>query len=81
MCLGVPGTVVSIEGDVAEVDFRGVRRKTSLLLCPDVLEGDYVLVHVGFVIERLEKEDAEETLRLFEELERGSVGSIEEDNR
>jgi hydrogenase maturation factor len=56
MCLGVPGTVVSIEGD-------------------------YVLVHVGFVIERLEKEDAEETLRLFEELERGSLGSIEEDKR
>jgi hydrogenase expression/formation protein HypC len=72
MCLGVPGTVVSIEGDVAEVDFRGIRRKVSLLLCPDVLEGDYVLVHVGFVIERLEKEDAEETLRLFEELERRS---------
>jgi hydrogenase expression/formation protein HypC len=79
MCLGLPGTVVSIEGDFAEVDFRGVRRKTSLLLCPDVLEGDYVLVHVGFVIERLEKEEAEETLRLFEELERVSLGSIEED--
>ena len=81
MCLSVPGTVVSIEGDVAEVDFRGITRRVSLLLCPDVLEGDYVLVHVGFVIERLEKEDAEETLRLFEELERGSVGSIEEDNK
>ena len=81
MCLGVPGTVVSIEGDIAEVDFRGIRRKVSLLLCPDVLEGDYVLVHVGFFIERLEKEDAEETLRLFEELERRSLESIEDENR
>ena len=69
MCLGVPGKIVSIKEDLAEVDFGGIRRKVSLLLCPDVNKGDYVLVHVGFAIQRLEKEEALETLRLFKELE------------
>jgi hydrogenase expression/formation protein HypC len=79
MCLGVPGRVVSIEGDLAEVDFGGIRRKVSLLICPDVSEGDYVLVHVGFAIQRLEKEEALETLSLFEEIERSYRESTEED--
>lgn len=67
MCLGIPGRVVKVEGDMAEVDFWGVRRKASLLLVPEVREGDYVLVHVGFVITKLEQQEAQETLRLFEE--------------
>ncbi len=71
MCLGVPGKVISIKENLAEVDFGGIRRKVSLLLCPDVSEGDYVLVHVGFAIQRLEKEEALETLRLFKEIDRG----------
>jgi len=71
MCLGVPGKVVSINEDIAEVDFGGVRRDVSLLLCTGVMEGDYVLVHVGFAIQRLEKEDAMETLQLLEEFIRG----------
>ena len=58
MCLGVPGKVISMEGDLAEVDFSGIRRKVSLLICPDVREGDYVLVHVGFAIQRLDEEEA-----------------------
>jgi len=70
MCLSVPGKVVSVENDSAEVDFGGISRDVSLLLCPDVKEGDYVLVHVGFAIQRLEKEEALETLRLFKEIER-----------
>lgn len=79
MCLGVPGRVVSIEGDLAEVDFGGIRRKVSLLICPDVSEGDYVLVHVGFAIQRLDEEEALETLSLFEEIERSYLESTEED--
>ena len=77
MCLAVPGSVVAIQGDLAEVDVRGIRRNASLALCPDVGVGDYVLIHVGFVIERLEEEEARETLRLFEELERASLEPIE----
>jgi len=71
MCLGVPGNIVSIEGNSADVNFGGITRRVSLMLCPDVEVGDYVLVHVGFAIQRLEKEDALETLRLFEEFKKG----------
>ena len=79
MCLGVPGKVVSIKEDTAEVDFGGVSRDVSLLICPGVIKGDYVLVHVGFAIQKLEKEEALETLALFEEIERGYRESAEED--
>jgi hydrogenase expression/formation protein HypC len=79
MCLGVPGRVVSIQEDFAEVDFGGIGRKVSLLLCPDVSEGDYVLVHVGFAIQRLEEEEALERLTLFKEIERGYREPTEED--
>jgi len=58
MCLGVPGKVISMEGDLAEVDFSGIRKKVSLLICPDVREGDYVLVYVDFAIQRLDEEEA-----------------------
>ena len=70
MCLGIPGKIVSINGDLAEVDFSGVAREVSLLLCPEVHEGDYVLVHVGFAIQRLEEKEALETLELLSEMER-----------
>jgi hydrogenase expression/formation protein HypC len=70
MCLGIPGKIVSItEHQLAEVEFSGVRREVSLLLCPEVQVGDYVLVHVGFAIQRLDEEEAQETLKLFRELE------------
>jgi hydrogenase expression/formation protein HypC len=73
MCLGIPGKVVSISSTgLAEVDFSGVRRKVSLMLCPEVRVGDYCLVHVGFAIQRLEHEEALETLKLFDEFLEGS---------
>ncbi len=70
MCLGIPGRVVSInkDSDVAEVDFGGVRRTVSMHLCPDAEIGDYVLVHVGFAIQKLDEEDALVTLELFKEM-------------
>ncbi|HDM78168.1 MAG TPA: HypC/HybG/HupF family hydrogenase formation chaperone [Deltaproteobacteria bacterium] len=70
MCLGIPGKVVSLdrESDVAEVDFGGVKRTVSMHLCPEAEVGDYVLVHVGFAIQKLEEEDALVTLELFKEI-------------
>ncbi len=68
MCLGVPMRVVSIDGTdvVAEID--GVRRAASLMvLDEEVREGDYVIVHAGFAIARLDEAEAEETLRLMRE--------------
>jgi hydrogenase expression/formation protein HypC len=69
MCLGVPGLVVAVDGNVATVDFWGVR-KTVLLDIVDaaVAPGDYVLNHVGFAIRRIAPEDARATLELYEQL-------------
>jgi hydrogenase expression/formation protein HypC len=70
MCLGIPGKIVSIaDTGLAMVDFSGVQQEVSVMLCPEAQVGDYVLVHVGFAIQRLEPEDAEERLRLFAEIE------------
>ena len=79
MCLGIPGQIVSITvNQLAEVDFSGVRREVSLMLCPEAQVGDYVLVHVGFAIQRLEEEEALETLKLFDEfLEASDESSTE----
>jgi hydrogenase expression/formation protein HypC len=69
MCLGVPMKIVSKEGDsvVAEVD--GVKKEASvMLLGEEVAVGDYIIVHAGFAISRLDEEYAEETLRLMREV-------------
>jgi len=70
MCLAVPVKVVAVEGKEATVDLGGgVLSRTRLdLLSEEVRPGDYVLVHTGFAIRRLDPADAEETLRLFDEL-------------
>lgn len=72
MCLAVPGRVLSVEERdgtlMAEVDFGGVHRDTCVEYVPDVRVGEYVLVHVGFAIQRLDERSAMETLSTFEEL-------------
>jgi hydrogenase expression/formation protein HypC len=63
----VPGKVVSVDGDVAMVDFWGVRKAVRLdVVDAPVAPGDYVLNHVGFAIRRIPAAEAEETLRLYE---------------
>lgn len=69
MCLAVPALVLSIDGLEAEVDLSGVRRRISVVLTPDVQIGDYVIIHTGFAINVLDQEEAEETLKLWQELE------------
>ena len=69
MCLGVPMQIVSRDGDaiVAEVD--GVRREASLMMLDEeVVVGDFVIVHAGFAISRLDEGEARETLRLMREI-------------
>jgi hydrogenase expression/formation protein HypC len=72
MCLAVPGRVLSItEVDgtlMAEVDFGGVRKGVCLQYVPDAAVGEYVVVHVGFAIQRLDEHSAQETLANFERL-------------
>jgi hydrogenase expression/formation protein HypC len=69
MCLGVPMRIISRDGDsiVAEVD--GVQKEASIMLLgEEVTVGDYVIVHAGFAISRLDEEYAEETIRLMKEI-------------
>ncbi len=74
MCLAVPGLVVSIDGDYAEVDFGGVKKRVCISLVPDVKTGEYVIVHTGYAIESMNPEEAKKTLALFEEMARVSGG-------
>lgn len=68
MCVGVPMRVVSIDGSDAVAEIDGVRRTASLMLMDeDVQVGDYVIVHAGFAISRLDEKDAQETLALLRE--------------
>ena len=68
MCLAIPALIKSVEGMEAEADIGGISRHISLWLTPEAKPGDYVLVHTGYAINILGQEEAEETLRLFEEM-------------
>jgi hydrogenase expression/formation protein HypC len=72
MCLAVPGRVVSIEErdqtPMAEVDFGGLKKDVCLQYIPDIQVGEYVMVHVGFAIQRMDEAAAQETLANFEKL-------------
>ncbi|WP_301100691.1 HypC/HybG/HupF family hydrogenase formation chaperone [Propionivibrio sp.] len=66
MCLAVPSRIEQIiDGETAIVDFGGVRKQISLALVDDVAVGDYVIVHVGFALQKLDEDEAERTLALF----------------
>ena len=65
MCLGVPAKVTRIENDLATVILGGVEYKANLRLLPDVRVGDFILLHAGFAIEKVDPEEARETLRLI----------------
>jgi len=68
MCLAIPAKIVSITGDSAQVDFgEGVLREVNITLI-EAKVSDYVLVHAGYAIQVLSEEDAQETLRLWNEL-------------
>ncbi|MEO8552770.1 MAG: HypC/HybG/HupF family hydrogenase formation chaperone [Kofleriaceae bacterium] len=69
MCLGVPGRVVAVNGDIAQVDFWGVTKPVRLdVIDEPVVPGDYVLNHVGFAIRRIPTEEIAETLAMYDEL-------------
>jgi len=69
MCLAIPGKVLEIQENKGVVDISGMKIETRLDLLEDVKEGDYVLIHAGFAIERLLEEEAQERLNLFREMD------------
>jgi hydrogenase expression/formation protein HypC len=77
MCLAVPGKILSIEeasgSRLGKVQFGGVTREANLDFVPEAGVGDYVVVHVGFALSRVDEEEAKRTYELLEEL-----GAIED---
>ena len=67
MCLAVPGKVVKIEGEVADIDSGGVIRQANVSMVEAKI-GDWAVIHAGFAIEIMDEEDAQETLKLWNEV-------------
>ena len=67
MCIAVPMKVVEIKGDMGVVENRGIQREVGIMLLDDLKLNDWVLIHAGFAISKLNQEEAEETLRLLTE--------------
>jgi hydrogenase expression/formation protein HypC len=66
MCLAIPAKVVELrDGDLAVIDLGGMRKEISLALVDDVWPGDFVIVHVGYALQKLDPAEAERTLELF----------------
>ena len=70
MCLAVPVKVVTIEGSEADVEIGGVKRRISIMLTPEARVGDYVLLHTGYAINVINEAEAQETLKILEEMAR-----------
>jgi hydrogenase expression/formation protein HypC len=72
MCLAVPGEVLAIDRSavpiMGTVSFAGVKKQVCLEWLPDINEGEYVIVHVGFALSKVDKEEAVETLRMLREM-------------
>jgi len=73
MCVAIPARIKSLDGLMAEVEVGGISRKVSVQLTPEVRKGEYVLIHAGFAIHVIDEQEAEETMKLFEE-----IGGLEE---
>jgi hydrogenase expression/formation protein HypC len=73
MCLAIPGKIVSAEGEALErtgrVDFGGVTREINLAYVPEAAIGEYVIVHAGFAISRMDEDEARETLDYLRQIE------------
>ena len=67
MCLAIPSKITKIESNMATIDVDGVQREASLLLLEDAKVGEYVIVHAGFAIQKIDESAAQETLSLLRE--------------
>ena len=74
MCLAIPARIVKIENGMGTIDMDGTQREVSLLLQEDAIVGDYVIVHAGFAIHRVDEEEALESLKFLKQM----VAELEE---
>jgi hydrogenase expression/formation protein HypC len=75
MCYAIPAKVTELKGDVAKVDYGGVSKKVNTSLLDKLKIGDYVLIHAGFAIEKLDKKSAEESLEIIQNM----IEAVEEE--
>lgn len=68
MCLAIPAKVAKIKGTLAEVDMAGVKRQADIRFLERVKIGDYILVHAGFAIEKIDEKEARKTLRFLKDI-------------
>ena len=76
MCLAVPAKIIEIKDLLAKVELSGVTKDVSLMLLPEAQVGDYVLVHVGFAMQKVDEKEAEETYALLNEMD-GAPRAVE----
>jgi hydrogenase expression/formation protein HypC len=72
MCLGVPARIIAVDGDRATVTLGGIEYRASLQLLEEAGVGDYVILHAGFAIEKIDPAEAEETIRLIRRISESS---------
>jgi hydrogenase expression/formation protein HypC len=70
MCLSIPARIISIDGEMAEVSAGGTVFKAGLHLLENPVQGEYVLLHAGFAIQKISEKEAKETLELLDEISR-----------
>jgi hydrogenase expression/formation protein HypC len=68
MCLAIPAKIIAIDDTVATIDVDGTERQVSLLLLEDAAVGEYVVVHAGFAIQKIDEEAAMESLKVLREM-------------
>jgi len=80
MCLAIPGKVVSISGDdplvrMGKINFSGIVKEASLAYVPEVVVGDYVIVHVGFALSKVDEAEAQKVFEYLKQM--GELGELE----
>lgn len=79
MCLSIPAKVLKIDGEMALVSVGGAEYNASIQMLDDVNVGDYILLHTGFAIQKIDKDEAEETLKTFQEFDALNLKMDEEE--
>lgn len=82
MCYAIPAKIISIKDDNAQVDYGGIRKLVNIILIPDAKIDDFILIHAGFAIEKLERSSAEKTIKLIkEDLAKAMIETEKEDGK
>ena len=81
MCLAIPGKIESVSGDdpltrMGKVNFGGIRKEACLAYVPEARVGDYVIVHVGFALSRLDEDEAQKVFEYLKQI--GDLGELQE---